>query len=204
MTALTISATISAASSPPKSSAIRETTREARRSVSIRSRNESSGGRLRRTSTGGSTIGSPDRVDGSGIFVWALATGFKGCNALRAGESRAFWRSGRPEAGQRGDARRLHRAPEPLAQLHGRFPAEQLAGERDVGLADLRIVGRQRLEDDLRPRAGDLDHRLGQLEQRELVRVADVHRLMHPGLRQADDPVDQVADVTERAGLGPV
>ena len=52
-TALTISAVKIAAKTPPKSSASSEKTRPKRRSVAIRSRNESAGGRLRRMSTGG-------------------------------------------------------------------------------------------------------------------------------------------------------
>ena len=42
----------------------------------------------------------------------------------------------------------------------------------------------QRLEHDLRARAGDLDHRLGQLQQRHLVRVAEVHRVVVLGAHQ--------------------
>ena len=80
-------------------------------------------------------------------------------------------------------------------------PAQQLLGQRDVGLADLRIVGRQRLVHDLRPRAGDVDDRLGELEQRELVRVADVDRVVVAGLGEPDQAVDQVGDERERARL---
>ena len=58
--------------------------------------------------------------------------------------------------------------------------------------------------DDLRARPGDLDDGLRELEQRELVRIADVHRLVIAGLGEADDAVDQVADEAERTGLGPV
>src|SRR5882724_8808536 len=72
----------------------------------------------------------------------------------------------------------LDRAAQALAQIDLRLPAQQVAGKGDVRLADLGIVGGQRLEDDLRPRPGQLDHRLRELQQRELVRVADVHRLV--------------------------
>jgi hypothetical protein len=79
MMALTISAVHSAANSPTKSSASSDATREARRSVSIRSTNDSSGGRLRRTSTCGSTSFSRPagrgRVGGSGVCVGASAKG---------------------------------------------------------------------------------------------------------------------------------
>src|SRR3954469_24560224 len=192
-----MSAVNSARKIAPKSTSSSVTTLTTRRSVSIRSRKESAGGRLRRTSTGGSTSVSRSScarfVAGSGILVWASATGFRCLNALDGGMSRAFSpASGRERAGQRGDACRIDRPPQPLAQLHRGFPAEQLTRERDVRLADLRIVGGKRLEDDLRARARDLDHGLGQLEERELVRVADVHGLVHTGFGEPDDPVDEV------------
>src|ERR671939_2165329 len=67
-------------------------------------------------------------------------------------------------------------ASEPLLQLDLRLPAEHLLRPRDVRLADLRIVDRKRLVDDLARRACDAEHRLGELVERELARVADVHR----------------------------
>ena len=57
--------------------------------------------------------------------------------------------------------------------------ASVMSGWRCVGSS----IG-QRLERDLRRRAGDVEHRLGQLEDRELVRVADVHRADVVGLEQ--------------------
>src|SRR5918911_3094174 len=65
---------------------------------------------------------------------------------------------------------------EPLLQLDLRLPAEHLLGPRDVRLADLGIVHRKRLVDDLARRAGDAEHGLGELVERELARVPDVHR----------------------------
>ena len=59
--------------------------------------------------------------------------------------------------------------------------ARPMSGRRCWGSS----VG-QRLVDDLRPRPRHLDDRLGQLEERELVRVADVHRQVLAGLRQRD------------------
>src|SRR4051794_35554352 len=46
----------------------------------------------------------------------------------------------------------LDRPPQPLAQLHLGLPAEQVARACDVRLADLGVVDRERLEDDLRTR----------------------------------------------------
>src|SRR6266536_4016530 len=65
-------------------------------------------------------------------------------------------------------------APETLFELDLRLPAQDLPGPRDVGLPDLRIGHRQCLVDDLAARVDQLEQRLGELEDRELARVADV------------------------------
>ena len=78
------------------------------------------------------------------------------------------------------------KAPQALVELDLGLPAEQLRGAGDVGLAHLRVVDRQRLEDDLGLASPvTLDDRLGELEQRELVRVADVDRQVLAGLGEA-------------------
>ncbi len=81
------------------------------------------------------------------------------------------------------------------------LPAEQVASAGYVGLALLGVVDGQRLVDDLRARLGHLEHGLGELQQRELVGVADVDRRVDIGLGKADDAADQVVDVTEAARL---
>src|SRR5256885_7686517 len=65
---------------------------------------------------------------------------------------------------------------EPLLQLDLRLPAEHLLRPRDVGLAHLGVVDRERLVDDLARRPRHPEHRLRELVERELARVADVHR----------------------------
>src|SRR6187431_2903279 len=72
------------------------------------------------------------------------------------------------------DRRPSQHAPEPVLERDLRFPAEQLPCTGDVGLANLGVVDRQRLEHDLAARAGDHEHGLRQLEDGELPRVADV------------------------------
>ena len=49
--------------------------------------------------------------------------------------------------------------------------------------------------------SGQGDHLFGQLEQRELLGIADVDGEMLAGVGEAEDAVDEVVDVTERAGL---
>src|SRR3712207_7363403 len=60
----------------------------------------------------------------------------------------------------RSHARFFDGTPQSFFQRDLRLPAQQLPGEGDVGLADLRIVDGQRLVDDLRARARDLDDAL--------------------------------------------
>src|SRR3990170_1463260 len=106
-----------------------------------------------------------------------------------------------------GNRRVLHRSvqtAEPLVERDLRLPGQDLLRAGDVRLADLRVVDRQRLEDDLAAAAPDLEHLLRQLEQRELLRVADVHRQVLAALLQRDQAADQVVDVAEASGLGAV
>src|SRR4051812_40796258 len=102
------------------------------------------------------------------------------------------------------DARLLDRLLQPVLERDLRLPAEQVLGAGDVGLADLRVVDGQRLVDDLRARAGHLDHGLGELEQRVLVLVADVDRQVDVGLAQGDQPADLIVHVTEAPRLAAV
>ena len=52
--------------------------------------------------------------------------------------------------------------------------------------------------------AGDADDHLGQLQDRELGRVAEVHRLVVVAVDQAQEALDQVGHEAERARLAPV
>src|SRR5439155_18566580 len=93
----------------------------------------------------------------------------------------------------------LDPAAQALFEVDLGLPAEQLPRPRDVGAAHLRIVLRQRLEDDLARGAGDADAGLGELEHRQLVDgVADIDRQMLARLGEQDEPADRVLDVTER------
>src|SRR5919197_4287789 len=90
---------------------------------------------------------------------------------------------------------------EPLLQLDLRLPPENLLRPRDVRLADLGIVDRKRLVDDLAHRAGDPDDGLRELVERELARVADVHREVLSALGEQNEPADEVVDVAEAPRL---
>ena len=92
----------------------------------------------------------------------------------------------RPDACECFDAGLVQRASQAVSKLNYRFPSKQLSRQRNVRLANFRIIRGQCLVHDLRSRPGHLDHRLGQFEQRELVRIADVHRPVHTRLRQPD------------------
>src|SRR2546425_12209431 len=99
--------------------------------------------------------------------------------------------------------RRDHPA-QALLERHLGLPAEDLLRPRDVRLPLLGIVDRQGLVDDLALRTGDADHGFGELEQRELVRIAEVHGQVLAGLREQDESADQIVDVAERPRLRPV
>src|SRR2546423_12187846 len=90
---------------------------------------------------------------------------------------------------------------EPLLQLDLRLPAENLLRPGDVRLANLGIVDRERLVDDLARRAGDAEDGLGELVERELARVPDVHRQGPAALREQHEPADQGAGGGEAPGL---
>src|SRR5215813_4589970 len=133
-----------------------------------------------------------------------FAAASAGAGAVAAGTQRpaaAARVAARTRHGLDTDRRPSQHAPEPVFELDLRLPAEQLAGAGDVGLADLRVVDGQRLVDDLAARAGHLEDGLGQLQDRDLPRVADVHREVLAALREQDEPADEVVDVAEAPGL---
>src|SRR5215210_5568037 len=92
-------------------------------------------------------------------------------------------------------------APQPLLELDGRLPAQQLPGSGDVGLANLGIVDGECLVDDLALRRGHSDDCLRKLQNRELLGVADVDREMLTALGEQVQTADQVVDVTEAPRL---
>src|SRR5204863_276730 len=89
---------------------------------------------------------------------------------------------------------------------HPRLPIEHRLGLRNVGAALDRVVDRQGPVRDLGARAGQFDDQPGELGDRRLDRVAEVHR---PGLivRRVHHPqeaFDQIVDIAEGAGLAAV
>src|SRR5918911_5134131 len=123
------------------------------------------------------------------MCLLALAAGARTRTATTAARN-ALHTDGLPAEGR-------EHPSEPLLQLDLRLPAENLLRPRDVRLADLRIVDRERLVDDLARRAGHPKHGVGELVEGELARVPDVHRQVLPALGEEDEPADQVVDVAE-------
>src|SRR5205085_8211827 len=78
---------------------------------------------------------------------------------------------------------------------------EDLAGERDVRLSHLWIIDWERLVGNAAARAGELDDELRELQHGHLVRVADVTRRRVVAPQQAQNPLDEIAHVTETARL---
>src|SRR5215212_5851391 len=68
----------------------------------------------------------------------------------------------------------LDSSREALVEADLRFPAELTSCQRDVRLADARVVDGPGDEDDLAVAADQALDRLGDVEHRRLVRVADV------------------------------
>src|SRR6478609_10944151 len=95
-------------------------------------------------------------------------------------------------------------ASQTLFQLNLGLPAEQLARAGDVRLPDLRVVDGQSLVDELALRAGDPEDDLGELVERELGGIAEVHGQVLAGLRKRYEPMDEIVDVAEAQGLGAV
>jgi len=91
-------------------------------------------------------------------------------------------------------------------ERHLRFPLEPFAREADVGPAADRVVRPRRLEGELGRAAGEFNRQRGQLEDRELVGIADVGRTgeVLTAVHHAHDGVDDVIDICKRPGLGAV
>src|SRR5262245_40203535 len=91
-------------------------------------------------------------------------------------------------------------------ELDARLPAELLAGKRDVRPTLLGIVRRQRLVEDLRARAGQLDGQSSEFRDRELVWIAEIDRPdeLFRRSHETEEAVDEVVDVAEGAGLASV
>ena len=62
-----------------------------------------------------------------------------------------------------------------------------LPGQGDIGAAAGRVIGRQRFEDDVRRRAGELQDEVGQLQHGALVRVPNVDRADERRVEKGDE-----------------
>src|SRR6266540_3884154 len=92
-------------------------------------------------------------------------------------------------------------APQPLLELDFRFPAQELPGFGDVGLANLWIVDWKCFEHDFALRRGKSDNCLREFQDRKLLRVAEVHRQMLAAVGKQLEPANEVVHVTEAARL---
>src|SRR3954452_324877 len=88
-----------------------------------------------------------------------------------------------------------------LVQPDLRLPAQDRPGQGEVGTALRRVVDRAGVEHQLRRRAGDLQYALGQVEDGELVGVADVHRTDVVRVQQGQQAANLVVHVAEASGL---
>jgi len=94
---------------------------------------------------------------------------------------------------------------EALVEGNSGLPAEFGAGEGDVGLALLGIIAGEGLMGDFGFSADFFEHFFGELEHGEFAGVADVDRAGERRVvHEADEALDQVVHVAERAGLGAI
>src|SRR6185369_4868030 len=90
------------------------------------------------------------------------------------------------------------RSLQALFERNLRLPLQDLLREGDVRPALARVVGGERLVDNLRFAADQLDREFGELEHRELAGIAEVHGPDGLSLRhEADEPLDQIVDIAE-------
>jgi len=97
----------------------------------------------------------------------------------------------------------LHGFLEAVGEVHFGLPAEVVLGKGNVGLPLFGVVGGEALEDEFGGAAHYRDDLFGQLEHGKLGRVSDVDgaRKFRGGIHHADEAVDEVVDIAERAGL---
>src|SRR5215207_8908133 len=86
------------------------------------------------------------------------------------------------------------------------FPAQYLAGARNIGLALLRVTYAARILDkqDTGLIPDNLIDGLCELQDRHLMLVANVHRQMLVGQKQFDNAIDQVIHITEGTRLAAI
>src|SRR5215216_7308757 len=84
-----------------------------------------------------------------------------------------------------------------LLEFDARLPTKHLFRARDIRLSHLGIIDWQWFVFDCRFRAGDANDFLGELFNRHLARVANVHRLMKTAHRQSENAIDQIGHVTK-------
>ena len=94
-----------------------------------------------------------------------------------------------------------NRVRESIRQLHFRFPFQKFFSLGDVGFALLRIVLRQRLENNFALRFGRADDFFRELDHRHFRRIANVHGQVVVAHHQPIDAFNQIGAVTKTARL---
>src|SRR5208282_1984192 len=98
----------------------------------------------------------------------------------------------------------FNRPDDSLIERALRLPAKESPGSRNVGLAYLGIIDRERAVFDPRGTSYDLNDPFGEFPDRHFDRIADVNWAMLRAHRQSEETLDQVGDITEGARLAPV
>ena len=91
--------------------------------------------------------------------------------------------------------------PESLLETYRGFPVQKFPRPGNVRLPYLRVVHRQGVEGDAALAPGQLQDQLGRLEDGFFIGIADIHRFVEIGPEEPIQPLHQVGDVAEAAGL---
>src|SRR6185437_11519897 len=91
-----------------------------------------------------------------------------------------------------------------IPAFHFGFPIEDLFGAGDIEPALFGVVNGKGFVNDLLFCAGEGDDLFGELFQRDLGRVADVHRQVVVAEQEAVDAFHEIVDITEGAGLAAI
>ena len=75
----------------------------------------------------------------------------------------------------------VDRTHEGILQWNLRFPIEDCTGSGDIGPSDFGVVGRQRMVADGAGGAGEFQHQIRDIQNRQFTWVSDIYGIVHTG-----------------------
>ena len=98
-------------------------------------------------------------------------------------------------------AEKLDRLADALVEIYFWLPTEDFLGACDIGLSHFRVIHRQGFLLDRAVRARDAKDFFGELADRHLARVADVHRLVEVRHHEAENSLEKIRYETKTSRL---